>query len=61
MAYLLNVVYVLLLVLAAPWVAFQAAFRGKYREGFAAKFWAQFRCGDPARPASGFTPSAWAK
>ncbi len=38
MAYLLNVVYVLLLVLAAPWIAFQAAFRGKYREGFAAKF-----------------------
>ncbi len=38
MAYLLNAIYALLLVLAAPWILFQAAFRGKYREGFAAKF-----------------------
>ena len=38
MAYLLNAIYVLLLVLAAPWFLFQATFRGKYREGFAAKF-----------------------
>jgi 3-deoxy-D-manno-octulosonic-acid transferase len=39
MKYLLNVVYLLTLLAALPWLAFQAMFRGKYREGFAAKFW----------------------
>ena len=38
MAYLLNVIYGLILVLAAPWLVFQSLFRGKYRSGFAAKF-----------------------
>lgn len=38
MAYLLNVVYLLLLVVLAPWLAVQSILRGKYREGFAAKF-----------------------
>jgi 3-deoxy-D-manno-octulosonic-acid transferase len=37
-AYLLNVVYLLLLVALAPWFAVQSLLRGKYREGFAAKF-----------------------
>lgn len=37
MAYLLNCVYLLLLVAAAPWLLFQAVRKGKYREGFAAK------------------------
>jgi 3-deoxy-D-manno-octulosonic-acid transferase len=34
----LNLVYLLLLVLAAPWLVWQAVRKGKYREGFAAKF-----------------------
>jgi 3-deoxy-D-manno-octulosonic-acid transferase len=38
MAYLLNLIYALILVLAAPWLLFQAMFRGKYRSGFAEKF-----------------------
>ena len=36
--YLLNVAYLVLLVLAAPWLLFQAVRKGKYREGFGAKF-----------------------
>ncbi len=39
MAYLLNLIYAVLLVLAAPWLVYQRIFRGKYREGFTAKFW----------------------
>jgi 3-deoxy-D-manno-octulosonic-acid transferase len=39
MRYLLNLVYASLLALAAPWLIYQRLFRGKYREGFAAKFW----------------------
>ncbi len=38
MAYVLNFVYALVLLLSAPWLTFQAMFRGKYRAGFAAKF-----------------------
>jgi 3-deoxy-D-manno-octulosonic-acid transferase len=37
-AYVLNCIYLLLLVALAPWFAVQAIVRGKYREGFAAKF-----------------------
>ncbi len=37
MAWLLNVVYLLLLVLAGPWLALAALRKGKYREGFAHK------------------------
>lgn len=37
MAYLLNVVYAVLLFFAAPWLIYQAVYRGKYRQGFAAK------------------------
>jgi 3-deoxy-D-manno-octulosonic-acid transferase len=37
-AYLLNAAYLLVLAIAAPWFFFQRIFRGKYREGFAAKF-----------------------
>ena len=36
--YLLNVVYLALLISALPWLAWQAVRKGKYREGFAAKF-----------------------
>jgi 3-deoxy-D-manno-octulosonic-acid transferase len=38
MAYLLNVVYLLLIVAASPWLAFRALAQGKYRDGWAAKF-----------------------
>ncbi|MCA9248504.1 MAG: 3-deoxy-D-manno-octulosonic acid transferase [Planctomycetales bacterium] len=38
MAYLLNFVYCLLLILALPKLLWGAIFAGKYREGFAAKF-----------------------
>lgn len=37
MAYLLNLVYLLLLVLSAPWLVVAALRKGKYREGFRAK------------------------
>jgi 3-deoxy-D-manno-octulosonic-acid transferase len=36
--YFLNIVYVLLLIAAFPWLLWQAVRKGKYREGFAAKF-----------------------
>ena len=53
MPYLLNVAYLLVLVLAAPWLAVQAWRKGKYREGFAAKF-----CGRvPVR--QGDCPCVW--
>jgi 3-deoxy-D-manno-octulosonic-acid transferase len=38
MSYLLNIIYLIALVLASPWLFWQAALKGKYREGFAAKF-----------------------
>jgi 3-deoxy-D-manno-octulosonic-acid transferase len=38
MAYLLNLVYLLLLILGSPWLVYAALRKGKYREGFAAKF-----------------------
>jgi 3-deoxy-D-manno-octulosonic-acid transferase len=37
MPYLLNVVYLLVLLAASPWLVYQAIRKGKYREGFAAK------------------------
>ena len=38
MPYLLNVVYLLLLVLFSPWLLYAAIRKGKYREGLGAKF-----------------------
>ncbi len=38
MALLLDAVYLLLLAMASPWLVWQAVRKGKYREGFAAKF-----------------------
>ncbi|MCI0360241.1 MAG: 3-deoxy-D-manno-octulosonic acid transferase [Planctomycetaceae bacterium] len=38
MAYLLNIIYLLLLAVASPWLAWQAWRTGKYREGWGAKF-----------------------
>jgi 3-deoxy-D-manno-octulosonic-acid transferase len=37
-SYLLNLIYALLLLLASPYLLYQAIRKGKYREGFAAKF-----------------------
>jgi 3-deoxy-D-manno-octulosonic-acid transferase len=36
---LIDAAYLLLLMAASPWLAWQAVRKGKYREGFAAKFW----------------------
>ena len=38
-AIILNIAYFITLLAAAPWLAYQSVFRGKYRAGFAAKFW----------------------
>ena len=38
MPYLLNILYLLLLVVCSPWLLYAAIRKGKYREGFAAKF-----------------------
>lgn len=38
MPYLLNLVYVLLLLVLSPYLVYQAIRKGKYREGFGAKF-----------------------
>ena len=35
--YLLNLFYLLLILVAAPWLAYTAIRKGKYREGYAAK------------------------
>jgi 3-deoxy-D-manno-octulosonic-acid transferase len=36
--YLLNIIYFLLILFALPWLIWQAARKGKYRQGYAAKF-----------------------
>jgi 3-deoxy-D-manno-octulosonic-acid transferase len=36
--YLLNLIYVLLILLCLPWLVWQSIRKGKYREGYAAKF-----------------------
>jgi 3-deoxy-D-manno-octulosonic-acid transferase len=36
--YLLNLVYLLLILLSLPWLVWQSVRKGKYREGYAAKF-----------------------
>ncbi|MBU4398687.1 MAG: 3-deoxy-D-manno-octulosonic acid transferase, partial [Planctomycetes bacterium] len=38
MPYLLNLIYLLLILLVSPWLIVQAVRKGKYREGYAAKF-----------------------
>jgi 3-deoxy-D-manno-octulosonic-acid transferase len=37
-AYLLNLVYLLLILFSLPWLAWQSMRKGKYREGYGAKF-----------------------
>ena len=41
MPYLLNLVYLLLLAVCSPWLLYQSVRTGKYRQGFAAKFFGQ--------------------
>ena len=53
MAYLLNVVYLLLIAAASPWLAWQAWRTGKYRDGWGAKFFGRV----PTR--SGDSPCLW--
>ena len=62
MPYLLNLIYLLLILLSLPWLVWQAVRKGKYREGYAAKFLGT-RAAENVRQetASGCTPSAWAK
>ena len=38
MPYLLNVLYLLLILVSLPWLVWQAVRKGKYRQGYAAKF-----------------------
>ena len=38
MPYLLDLIYLLLILVASPWLLWQALRKGKYREGYAAKF-----------------------
>lgn len=52
-SYLLNAVYLALLALAWPWLAYKAIRQGKYRQGFAAKFFGAV----PAR--QGDRPCVW--
>ena len=61
MAYLLNLIYLLLLILGSPWFVYAAIRKGKYREGLGAKFWAASRFERGPNAASGCTPSASAK
>lgn len=53
MAYLLDLVYLLLLVAGSPWFVYSAIRKGKYREGWAAKFLGRV----PAR--TGAEPCIW--
>jgi 3-deoxy-D-manno-octulosonic-acid transferase len=47
---LLNLVYLLLLLLTLPWLVYQAIRKGKYREGFRAKFLGQVPPRESQRP-----------
>jgi 3-deoxy-D-manno-octulosonic-acid transferase len=49
-SYLLNLIYLVALVLAAPWLVWQSLRKGKYREGFAAKFLGQVSRRESDRP-----------
>jgi 3-deoxy-D-manno-octulosonic-acid transferase len=53
MAYLLNLTYLLLILLAAPWLAYAAVRKGKYRDGWGAKLLGRV----PRRAGSG--PGIW--
>jgi 3-deoxy-D-manno-octulosonic-acid transferase len=53
MPYLLNLAYLALLVIVSPWLIYSALRKGKYREGFSAKFLGRV----PVRPGDG--PCLW--
>ena len=62
MAYLLNLLYVALLLVGLAVAGLVAAVRkGKYRAGWGEKFLGRVPRATRRRPASGCTPSAWAK
>lgn len=50
MSYLLNLVYLAVLAIAWPWLAYKSIRLGKYREGFAAKFLGRVPCRQGDRP-----------
>ncbi|HYW78016.1 MAG TPA: 3-deoxy-D-manno-octulosonic acid transferase [Thermoguttaceae bacterium] len=50
MPYLLNVIYILLIIAAMPWLVWSAVRKGKYREGFAAKFLGRVPSRDSEKP-----------
>ncbi|MBI3465967.1 MAG: 3-deoxy-D-manno-octulosonic acid transferase [Planctomycetes bacterium] len=50
MSLLLNGIYALLLFLLSPWLIYRTVFTGRYREGFAAKFWGQVPLRQGDRP-----------
>ena len=50
MPYLLNLVYLLLILAAMPWLLYAAVRKGKYREGFAAKFLGRVPRRDSKKP-----------
>ena len=53
MPYLLNLAYLLLLLLASPWLLYRTVRHGKYRQGLAARLFGQV----PSR--SGEQPCLW--
>ncbi len=50
MSYLINVLYLVALILASPWLLWQAVRKGKYRDGFAGKFLGQAPRRESNRP-----------
>jgi 3-deoxy-D-manno-octulosonic-acid transferase len=49
-AYLLNAIYLGLIALASPWLAWTAWRKGKYRSGYAAKLWGAVPTRESSRP-----------
>ncbi len=50
MCHVLNLVYIALLILVSPWLAYQSLRTGKYRQGAAAKFLGRVACVRQDRP-----------
>jgi 3-deoxy-D-manno-octulosonic-acid transferase len=50
MSLLLDAIYALLLLALSPWLLYRSIFTGRYREGFAAKFWGQAPLREGDRP-----------
>ena len=60
-SWLLNLVYLAVLLVFSPLIVWQAFRTGKYRDGYARSCWAWCRGAKGTGTASGFTPSASAK